>query len=822
MNIFVASWFFPPATSSEGIVTYKLLRNSSHNYDVFSSSSKQWGYKAEMHQFEEKNIRTYPIFTDDIDKWVEEGIKKFDELNSSRHYSCIMTRSMPPESILLGSRIKERYPDIKWIASLADPIANNPYEIKAYIDECPSLSNSQKIELKRALKSSDEKELVVWEKRPESGIRLLCKLKRWQNTVLKMADMIISPTARQLTYMQDDLGWSHKYYALPHSFDTQFYKNIVPNNEGKVVFSFIGYSDSERTLEPIVRAIRMLKQNNSSVLDKILIRIIGNNPRHLKDMVLNYYLDDVIQFEKNVDYYKSLELMEESDWLIHVDAFFNEIEKGGSIFFAGKLADYMGAGRPILALTGNGSPADEIVSKAGGISLRLWDIEGIANTFERIVTKSVYLQLNKTYIETFNALSVARKFDKRVEMLCGENWELRINEWKSIPLSQDDKLVTICVPGYNVDRYLERCLRTLLDHEYAANLEILVIDDGSKDHTADIARTFENHYPGIVKVIQKKNGGHGSTINRAIAEGCGKYFMVVDGDDWIDSDQFASLLSLIKENDIDVDIISSNYHEVNLESGVCSPWKQNGEIEYFKELSFDEIDVDNVYFTLASSLFKLSLLHKLNKPLQEHTFYVDVEYILFPIPYVETVMFIDYYIYKYCRGNAEQSVHIPTMVNRYDHHERVLKRVLEHERTCEMTQSQNRYYISILKKLLYTHYSLCFVYDSDKERGYQRAKVFDEYLLQNNPDLARWVGKAMPAVSIARKHVFNPQGCEKDFRYRFENYRNKSRQFLKSQIKKNPYIRRFIINRYTVRIAQSEFFSNGKGKKIKTFIKKVL
>ena len=64
-------------------------------------------------------------------------------------------------------------------------------------------------------------------------------------------------------------------------------------------------------------------------------------------------------------------------------------------------------------------------------------------------------------------------------------------------------------------------------------------------------------------------------------------------------------------------------------------------------------------------------------------------------------MFVENFIYKYCRGNAEQSVHIPTMVNRYDHHERVMKRVLEYETQCSIAPKQKVYYDSILKRLLY-------------------------------------------------------------------------------------------------------------------------
>ena len=144
MNVFVASWFFPPTTSSEGIVTYKLLRNSAHNYDVCCSTSRQWSYSSVMNTIEEKNITVYSVETDAIEEWQKWTIEQFEKLYNERQYEYIMTRSTPPESIVIGREIKKRHPEIKWIASLADPVANNPYELKAYITDNPNLTEEKK------------------------------------------------------------------------------------------------------------------------------------------------------------------------------------------------------------------------------------------------------------------------------------------------------------------------------------------------------------------------------------------------------------------------------------------------------------------------------------------------------------------------------------------------------------------------------------------------------------------------------------------------------------------------------------------------------
>ena len=112
MKIFVAGWFFPPSTSSEGIVTYKLLRNSCHEYHVFSSRSTLWSYSAEMSLRGEKNISVFSLKTDEIEEWVEWCIEEFRKRQEKEHYEILMTRSTPPESIQVGLRIKEEFPDV--------------------------------------------------------------------------------------------------------------------------------------------------------------------------------------------------------------------------------------------------------------------------------------------------------------------------------------------------------------------------------------------------------------------------------------------------------------------------------------------------------------------------------------------------------------------------------------------------------------------------------------------------------------------------------------------------------------------------------------
>lgn len=813
MRVFVAAWFYPPVTSSEGIVTYKLLRCSAHEYDVFSSTSRLWSYRTPFKTFGESNIHTYSIDTESIDEWVEACVNTFEELYPTRQYDCIMTRSTPPESILVGERIKKKHPQIKWIASLADPVANNPYEIYAYIDNNPLLNNVEKKKLKQDLLNGDESVLAHWETREEKGIQLLCKLRRWEIQVVQQADMIISPSARQLRYINGEAGWNAKYYPVPHSFCEDFYPKEVNKREDKIVFVYTGYSDQLRSLEPIVRAVKLLKESNSPALGKLLFRFVGNIPRQIQDIVLNFELEDYIHIEAPVDYYESLRIMKEADWLIHVDAYFQDIMPGGSLFFAGKLSDYLGTGNPVFALTGPGSPADRIIKTAGGISTS-YNIDEIAGLLEKIAFFNDDHEISREYIETFNAVNVSRNFDKKLEMLCGQYFPLR-EDWPEAAPSKERKLLTICVPSYNVQRCLDRCLYTLISCKQAPYMEIIVVDDGSKDHTRDIADTYADHYPGIVKVIHKENGGHGSTINTAIAVAKGEYFRVVDGDDWIDSNAMDAVLLRILDGSIDSDVVSSPYHIVNLETGSSYPFEQDYEVETDRSLRFEELDVEKAYLTMASIMVKLSALKKANMQIQEHTFFVDVEYILFPIPFVNTVTFTKEHIYKYSQGSAEQSIHIPNMVKRYDHHERVMRRVIQYRKDTPMGEAQAKYYDSILKRLLYSHYSLCTVYDPDKEQSYLKLKDFDTFLLSTNPELAKWAQKAMPVVGMARRCDYRYSRVKHSPANLLQEARIRCKAWLLSH---KPLAKKILFNKLTYKIGTSRFFSEGKGAVIRNKI----
>lgn len=216
-----------------------------------------------------------------------------------------------------------------------------------------------------------------------------------------------------------------------------------------------------------------------------------------------------------------------------------------------------------------------------------------------------------------------------------------------------EKLLTVVIPSYNVERYLRQTLESfVIERQWMEKLEILIVDDGSKDHTADIGKEYETKYPGIYRVISKENGGHGSTINRGILEGRGKYFKVVDGDDWVNTQGFEKFINLL--NECDSDFVITDYYEVNDKTKERTA-KSFPEIQCNQTLRLEEV-IEKIQIPMHALTIRTEILQTNKIKMDEHRFYVDVEYILYPIPYVKNITYFKEYVYMYRLAVANQSV----------------------------------------------------------------------------------------------------------------------------------------------------------------------
>lgn len=240
-----------------------------------------------------------------------------------------------------------------------------------------------------------------------------------------------------------------------------------------------------------------------------------------------------------------------------------------------------------------------------------------------------------------------------------------------------NKILTVSIAAYQVEQCLEKTVTSMLLPEVMDDIEILIINDGSTDGTAEIGRRFQTEYPGTVRLICQENGGHGAAVERGIQEATGIYFKTVDGDDWVDAAGFLALVEYLKKDDR-IDIISTPYDWVAHQTG--KPMKRIAEqfddVKFGKIYSFTEIS-DKIYVNMHAMTYRTKLIQEYMPPLDHHCFYVDAEYVLLPIPYIQSIAFLEKPVYQYRLGTDGQSMNLRSMQKNYTHHEKVLARILE-------------------------------------------------------------------------------------------------------------------------------------------------
>ncbi len=251
------------------------------------------------------------------------------------------------------------------------------------------------------------------------------------------------------------------------------------------------------------------------------------------------------------------------------------------------------------------------------------------------------------------------------------------------------KLLTFAIPCYNSEDYMENCINSLLPG--GEDVEILVVDDGSKDRTAEIADEYERRFPGIVRAIHQENGGHGEAVNAGIRNAAGLYFKVVDSDDWVDQEAYAKILAKLKElsgGEDTLDMLVSNY--VYEKEGAkhkkvmrCSALP--------KDTLFTWKDVGRFrkgqYILMHSVIYRTKLLRECGLVLPKHTFYVDNIYVYKPLPAVRNIYYMDVDFYRYFIGREDQSVNEKVMIGRIDQQIKVNKLMVDE---FDLWKIQNR------------------------------------------------------------------------------------------------------------------------------------
>ena len=337
----------------------------------------------------------------------------------------------------------------------------------------------------------------------------------------------------------------------------------------------------------------------------------------------------------------------------------------------------------------------------------------------------------------YNKCNFNETTGKEIELFKQTN-KLDITKKKIIKEKQP--VLSIVIPCYNVEKYIEKTISTIVTCKNADKIEIIPVNDGSKDNTAKIINRLINEYSedkktSIFNFIDKENGGHGSTINAGLKVATGKYFRVIDGDDWINSQEMDKLIDKL-ENETS-DIVITDYSEDLAFYNILNHKKIYDFMIPGIKYDFEDLCIANYGFgewgpILATGNYKTEVLKETNFKLSEKSFYVDMEYNIYSIEKAKTIIYYPYDVYRYFIGRSGQSVSKESFIkNRFQHEKVLLNMITYVENNKNISELKKQYiYEKLINPMANAHYIILTEYLKKPSEF----KAFDD-LLKSHPEV---------------------------------------------------------------------------------------
>ena len=308
-----------------------------------------------------------------------------------------------------------------------------------------------------------------------------------------------------------------------------------------------------------------------------------------------------------------------------------------------------------------------------------------------------------------------------------------------------EKLLTISIASYNVEKCLGTCLESLiLKNDNFKYLDIIIVNDGSQDGTSSIAQK----YPNVFRVVNKSNGGYGSTINASIAIAQGKYYKLLDADDLFDSDGLNSLLEFIKNKSNNVDLIITkyikNYTDIHKKDLVTDVKKNaNNQAIY--------LDAFKTIPAMHSICVKTECVKEMQ--IQEHCFYTDNEYVAYILLKTQTYSFFDTCVYIYNLGLNDQSVSINGLRKHLNDWFKVylaIKKMLDKDNKNE---AKEELIYKIQKELVYAMY-MAYLVQTNVMKYKKELQNIDSYIKEND-EIIYSLTNRISMINLLRKVDFH-------------------------------------------------------------------
>ena len=290
------------------------------------------------------------------------------------------------------------------------------------------------------------------------------------------------------------------------------------------------------------------------------------------------------------------------------------------------------------------------------------------------------------------------------------------------------KLLTVAIPCYNSQDYMEHAVETALVG--GEDVEIILVNDGSSDKTAEIADRLQKEHPTIVRAIHQENGGHGAAVNTGLANASGLYYKVLDSDDWFDRGAFLKILDVLRsfvEDGSGVDMLLANYVY------------EKPSLHKHKVIRYDGVFPENQVFTwndvkrfkisqnilMHSVIYRTKMLRDCQLELPRHTFYVDNIFVYNPLPFVKKMYYVNADLYRYFIGRDDQSVNEKVMIKRIDQQIRVNKLMTDIFHNCQFDNKYVKKYMLSYLDIITTVSSIMLVRAGTQEALDKKRELLD-------------------------------------------------------------------------------------------------
>lgn len=318
-----------------------------------------------------------------------------------------------------------------------------------------------------------------------------------------------------------------------------------------------------------------------------------------------------------------------------------------------------------------------------------------------------------------------------------------------------DKILSVIVPAYNSEDYIERCLSPFVraDAETRKKLEIIIVNDGSTDGTEKMVESYVEKYPYMFKLCNKENGGHGSAINHGVKYVAGKYFHVVDSDDWMNLTEIKGFVRFLEEHDVDV-VANSFLCVADGSFKVIDKRPCISDDRYArKEILWEKVAAETELIRIHAITFKREFYLGHNIYLDSLRYYDDFEYTLFPMAYARKVAFYEPYVTSYRLGRSGQSVSIRSMQKNRDNHMKVIESLLKFYDGCSDAPESIRAYLAMgISKIVENQFQI-YISLGNKKGIKQEVITFDKMLLDRYPDVYNAVSKK--SIWMLRRTGYN-------------------------------------------------------------------